>query len=383
MEHRIYLSLAHMGGQEQQFIKEAFDANWVVPLGPNVDGFEQDLANYLFPLSEKLSGSVAALSAGTAALHLGLILLGVQPGDEVICQSFTFSASCNPIRYQGATPVFVDSEPDTWNMSPAFLEEAVKDRIRKGKHPKAIIPVHLYGMPAQMDKIRTIAERYDIPVLEDAAEALGSVYKGIKCGAFGDMAALSFNGNKIITTSGGGALVSKNEEWIKQARFLATQARDSAPHYQHTQIGYNYRMSNICAGIGRGQMQVLNQHIDQRRKNNQFYRNQLSEIEGFDFQTEPSSDFYSNYWLTAITINPDKTKCVTREKVRLALEQANIESRPLWKPMHLQPVFKDYPYFGDGTSERLFDNGLCLPSGSLLSEDDLNRVVSEIKREIL
>jgi dTDP-4-amino-4,6-dideoxygalactose transaminase len=378
--NRIYLSLAHMGGEEQKYIKEAFDTNWVVPLGPNVDGFEQDLAHYLFPLSGGLMGAVAALSAGTAALHLGLILLGVQPGDEVICQSFTFSASCNPIRYQGATPVFVDSEPDTWNMSPAFLEEAVKDRIRKGKHPKAIIPVHLYGMPAKMDEIRTIAERYDIPVIEDAAEALGSMYKGIKCGTFGDMAALSFNGNKIITTSGGGALVSRNEERIKQARFLATQARDAAPHYQHTQIGYNYRMSNICAGIGRGQMQVLNQHIEQRRKNNQFYRNQLSEIEGFAFQTEPSSDFYSNYWLTAITINSSKTKGITREKVRLTLEKANIESRPLWKPMHLQPVFKDYPYFGDGTSERLFDNGLCLPSGSALTESDLARVVDVIRR---
>jgi dTDP-4-amino-4,6-dideoxygalactose transaminase len=374
--NRIWLSLAHMGGHEQSFIQEAFDTNWVVPLGPNVDGFEKDLETFLGNDSH-----VAALTAGTAALHLGLILLGVESGDEVLCQSFTFSASANPIRYQGATPVFVDSEPDTWNMSPEHLERAIKQRIAKHKKPKAIIPVHLYGMPAKMDEILSIALKYEIPVLEDAAEALGSLYKGFACGTFGELAALSFNGNKIITTSGGGALVSKNEEYIRKARFLATQARDSAPHYQHSYVGYNYRMSNVVAGIGRGQMQVLPQRVEQRRKNNQFYRQHLSGIEGIRFQTEPSSDFYSNYWLTSIIINPEKTGGLTREDLRLALEKANIESRPLWKPMHLQPVFDDYPYYGEKVCESLFDNGLCLPSGSILTENDLERVVEIIQKK--
>ena len=388
---RIFLSLAHMGGHEQQFIQQAFDTNWVVPLGPNVDAFEKDLEAFLnkqevAPLPRPLSTwrggrgevHVAALTAGTAALHLGLVLLGVEAGDEVICQSFTFSASANPIRYQGATPVFVDSEPDTWNLSPEFLEEAIRDRIKKGKKPKAIIPVYLYGMPAKMDEILDVANRYEIPILEDAAEALGSEYKGIRCGTMGELAGLSFNGNKIITTSGGGALVSKNEEYIKKARFLATQARDAAPHYQHSQIGYNYRMSNIVAGIGRGQMEVLPQRIEQRRKNNQYYRKHLSNIAGISFQTEPSADFFSNYWLTSIIIDPEKTGGVTREDLRLALEQANIESRPLWKPMHLQPVFSSCPYYGGEISETLFNNGLCLPSGSSLTENDLERVVEII-----
>jgi len=393
---RIFLSLAHMGGHEQQFIQQAFDANWVVPLGPNVDGFEKDLEaffnhqriagqsrNESFHATSPLSlwrgaegeVQVAALTAGTAALHLGLVLLGVEPGDEVLCQSFTFSASANPIRYQGATPVFIDSEPDTWNMSPGYLEEAICDRIKKGKKPKAIIPVHLYGMPAKMDEILSIANRYEIPILEDAAEALGSTYKGSPCGTLGELAALSFNGNKIITTSGGGALVAKNGEYVRKARFLATQARDAAPHYQHSQIGYNYRMSNIVAGVGRGQMEVLPLRVEQRRKNNQYYRKHLSAIEGITFQTEPSNDFFSNYWLTSIIVDPEKTGGVTREDLRLALEKANIESRPLWKPMHLQPVFSSCPYYGGKVSETLFNNGLCLPSGSSLTEDDLERVV--------
>ena len=376
MTSRIYLSLAHMGGREQHFIQQAFDTNWVVPLGPNVDAFEKDLESFL-----ENGVSVAALTAGTAALHLGLILLGVEAGDEVLCQSFTFSASANPICYQGATPVFIDSEPDTWNLSPDCLEDAIRDRIKKGKKPKAIIPVHLYGMPAKMDEILSIAGRYEIPVLEDAAEALGSTYKEISCGTMGELAVLSFNGNKIITTSGGGALVSKNGEYIRQARFLATQARDAAPHYQHSQIGYNYRMSNIVAGIGRGQMEMLPQRIEQRRKNNQYYRKQLSNIEAITFHTEPSTDFFSNYWLTTIIIDPEKSGGVTREDLRLAMEKANIESRPLWKPMHLQPVFSSCLYYGEKVCETLFNNGLCLPSGSALTEDELKRVVDIIQKQ--
>ncbi|MEN9919594.1 MAG: hypothetical protein RL662_2030 [Bacteroidota bacterium] len=375
--NRIWLSLAHMGGKEQDFIKEAFDTNWVVPMGPNVDGFENDIERFLGNNSY-----VAALSAGTAALHLGLILLGVGAGDEVLCQSFTFSASANPITYLGATPIFIDSEKDTWNMSPEFLERAIQDRISKGKTPKAIIPVHLYGMPAKMDEISAISKKYNIPVLEDAAEALGSIYKGVNCGTLGDIAALSFNGNKIITTSGGGALVSKNKEYVIKSRFLATQARDNAPHYQHTHIGYNYRMSNVVAGIGRGQMLVLPERVTARRSNNEFYRNHLSHIKGISFQTEPNDNFYSNYWLTSILVDPEKTGGKTRENLRLALERANIESRPLWKPMHMQPIFAGCPFYGDGTSESLFNNGLCLPSGSILTNQDLLRVVDVIK-EIL
>ncbi|MCL2097283.1 MAG: aminotransferase class I/II-fold pyridoxal phosphate-dependent enzyme [Bacteroidales bacterium] len=371
---RIYLSLAHMGGHEQKYIQEAFDTNWVAPLGPNVDGFENDLEA---SLGNEVH--VAALTAGTAALHLGLILLGVEAGDEILCQSFTFSASANPIVYQGARPVFVDSEPDTWNLSPEYMEEAVRDRIKKGKKPKAIIPVHLYGMPAKMDEILSIANRYEIPVLEDAAEALGSVYKGVNCGTLGQLAALSFNGNKIITTSGGGALVSKNEAYIRKARFLATQARDTAPHYQHSHIGYNYRMSNIVAGIGRGQMEVLAQRVAQRRKNNQYYRKHLSGIKGITCHTEPSADFFSNYWLTSIIVDPKQTGGLTRENLRLALEKANIESRPLWKPMHLQPIFASCSYYGEKVSETLFDKGLCLPSGSALTENELKQVVDIIQ----
>jgi len=374
MNERIWLSLAHMGGHEQKFIQEAFDTNWVVPMGPNVDAFEKELANYL-----DSDVSVAALSAGTASLHLALIILGVQNGDEVLCQSFTFSASANPIVYQGATPIFIDSEKDTWNMSPEHLERAIKERLSKGKKPKAIIPVHLYGMPANMKEIQDISTKYEIPIIEDAAEALGSKYKNQHCGVLGEMAILSFNGNKIITTSGGGALVAHNEEYIKKARFLATQARDTAPHYQHTQIGYNYRMSNVVAGIGRGQMMVLPDRIEQRRANNQFYRQQLEGIEGISFQTEPSSDYYSNYWLTSILVDPQKTNGKTREDLYLVLNELNIETRPLWKPMHMQPIFKDCPFYGDGTSELLFRDGLCLPSGTSLTMDNLQKVADSIK----
>lgn len=372
---RIWLSLAEMGGEEQRFIQEAFDTNWVVPLGPNVNGFEADLESYL-----QIEGKrVVALSAGTAALHLGLVMLGVGRGDEVICQSFTFSASANPIVYQGASPIFVDSEPDTWNMDPKALEAAIKDRIAKtGRKPKAIIPVHLYGMPAKMDEIMAIAQKYDIPVLEDAAEAIGSTYKGRRCGSFGAYGALSFNGNKMITTSGGGALVCPDGAAAKRVMFYATQARDEAPHYQHSHIGYNYRMSNICAGIGRGQMLVLEHHIAKRKQNHRRYMELLADVKGISVLDNPSSDFDSNFWLTCIVVDPDEAG-FSREEVRLALEAENIESRPLWKPMHLQPVFSQCPFYGDGTSEALFNDGLCLPSGSLLEKEDLERVCRVIK----
>lgn len=375
MNKRIWLSLAHMGGQEQQFIQEAFDTNWVVPLGPNVDGFENDLENYLG--EEK---HIVALSAGTAAIHLALIQLGVGPGDEVICQSFTFSASANPIKYLGAEPVFVDSEPETWNMDPELLREAIEERIRvTGRKPKAIIPVHLYGMPAKMNEIMTIACAFEIPVLEDAAEALGAEYKGQKCGTFGEFACLSFNGNKMITTSGGGALVCSTKEEADFTKHLATQARDNAPHYQHSKVGYNYRLSNICAGIGRGQMLVLQEHVEARRRINKRYRQLLAGIPGISFQSNPSSDFDSNMWLTCIVVDPIETG-FTRENLRLAMEQENIETRPLWKPMHLQPVFADAPYYGNDirVSEKLFERGLCLPSHPNLTDGDLQRVVDVI-----
>ena len=322
---------------------------------------------------------MVALSAGTAALHLGLILLGIGEGDEVICQSFTFSASANPIAYQGATPVFVDSEEDTWNMDPVLLEEAIKDRLEKtGRLPKAIIPVHLYGMPGKLDEILEVAGRYNIPVLEDSAEALGSEYKGRKCGTFGEYAALSFNGNKIITTSGGGALVCPSEERAKRALFYATQAREQAPHYQHEKIGYNYRMSNICAGIGRGQMFVLEEHVARRREIHDLYVKLLDGVKGVKVMCQPEGgDFNSNYWLTCITVDPEEAG-FTREDVRLALDGDNIESRPLWKPMHLQPVFKEAPFYGNGTSERLFEIGLCLPSGPMLTDQDIERVAKVI-----
>lgn len=371
MNSKIWLSSPHMGGGEQKYVQEAFDTNWVAPLGPNVTGFENDLQAYL-----KSDIYVAALSSGTAALHLALIMMGVGPGDEVICQSMTFSASANPIAYLGAIPVFIDSEKETWNMCPLQLEIAIKAGIAKGKKPKAILPVHLYGMPAQMDAINSIAAKYEIPVLEDAAEALGSHINGEHCGTFGEMACLSFNGNKIITTSGGGALVTKDLKNKEQAIFLATQARDNAPHYQHSHIGYNYRMSNIVAGIGRGQMEVLDAHIALRRRNFAYYQEQLAELTALSFLAEPAG-YFSNRWLSCVYVNPNNG--ITRETIRLALEKENIESRPLWKPMHLQPIFAKSPFYGDGTAEELFNNGLCLPSGSNLTLEDLDRVIAVIR----
>ncbi len=355
-----------MGGSEQAYVKEAFDTNWVAPLGPNVTFFEQSLAAYLGEGSE-----VAALSSGTAAIHLALELLGVTRGDEVICQSFTFSASANPILYLGATPVFVDSERSTWNMSPDLLEDAIKDRMTHGRKPKAIVAVHLYGMPYRVDDIRQISEKYDIPVVEDSAEALGSSYNGVKCGNFGTIGILSFNGNKIITTSGGGALISKKIEVKRRAVFLATQARDEAPHYQHSSIGYNYRMSNVLAGIGRGQMEVLEERVEARRANFDYYKKQLGVSPEIAFLPEPHKCF-SNRWLSCI-LTPSYE---IRERIRLKQTEDDIECRPLWKPMHLQPIFKKYPNYTDGTSEDLFQRGLCLPSGSNLNQDDLDRVIA-------
>lgn len=375
MNKRIYLCLAHMSGKEQDFIKEAFDTNWVVPLGPNVNAFEDDLKHFMGQNKE-----VVALSAGTAAIHLALIQLGVQAGDEVICQSFTFCASANPVTYQGATPVFVDSEENTWNMDPKLLEEAIKDRITKtGKKPKAIIPVHLYGMPAKMNEICTIADKYDIPVLEDAAEALGSEYKGQRCGTFGEFGALSFNGNKMITTSGGGALVVKDEASKKLTMFYATQAREDFPYYQHEKIGYNYRMSNICAGIGRGQMTVLEEHIAHHRHVHALYEKAFENIDGITLKSNPNKDFNANYWLSTILVDPKKTG-TNYEEMRQKLDVVEIETRPLWKPMHLQPVFKHNPCYVNGTSEKLFNMGLCIPSGPMVTDEDVTYIVENIKK---
>ncbi len=365
---KIWLSSPHMGGNEQKFIDEAFASNWVAPLGPNVNNFEKDLEQFTSV------AHAAVLSSGTAAIHLGLILLDIKPGDYVICQSMTFSASANPIAYLGAVPVFIDSEPDTWNMCPDALEQAIKKLTSENKKPKAILPVHLYGMPAKMDEIIAIANKYEIPILEDAAEALGSTYKGKPCGSFGKFGVLSFNGNKIITTSGGGALISNDGDAIKKARFLSTQARDSAPHYQHSHIGYNYRMSNILAGIGRGQMEVLPERIAARRKNFDRYKTFFQLIEAVSFLEEPNEDFYSNRWLTTILVHPDKADAITRETVRLELEKYNVEARPLWKPMHLQPIFNKYDFFGNGTAEEIFNKGLCLPSGSNLTDAEFERI---------
>ncbi|MDH5032046.1 MULTISPECIES: aminotransferase class I/II-fold pyridoxal phosphate-dependent enzyme [Chryseobacterium] len=372
MNTKIWLSSPHMGGNEQKYINEAFEENWVAPLGPNVNGFENDLEKFLGG-----NAKVAALSAGTAALHLALIECGVVHGDEVICQSMTFSASANPIAYCGATPVFVDSEPVTWNMCPKALREAIEDRIQKGTKPKAIIVVHLYGMPAKMDEITAIAQEFQIPVIEDAAEALGSTYKGQACGTFGRFGILSFNGNKIITTSGGGALVCHTQEDKDKAVFLSTQARDNAPHYQHSHIGFNYRMSNIVAGIGRGQMEVLKDRVAARRAMHNFYVDLFSNIEGVTVFSESNDDFYSNHWLSAVIVDPEITG-KDREGLRHAFLEDNIESRPLWKPMHLQPVFETSPYYGGNVSEKLFDNGLCLPSGSNLSDDDRERIAKVV-----
>ena len=371
---KIWLSSPHLGESEQMYVKEAFNTNWIAPLGPNVDGFELDLTNYLTQ-----SIFVSALSSGTAAIHLGLILLGVKKNDEVLVQTHTHNASVNPILYQGATPVFVDSEIETWNICPVYLEKAILHRIALGKKPKAIIAVHLYGMPYKIEEIRAVADKYGIPILEDSAEALGSSFKGQKCGTFGDIGVLSFNGNKIITTSGGGAIVTKTAAQKEKAIFYATQARDQAPHYQHSEIGYNYRMSNICAGIGRGQMEIIDSHVALRRKIHDFYEKLFSKIAGVTVFKAPNSDYFSNYWLTNILIDPKITNGITRETLRLAFEAENIESRPLWKPMHEQPVFETYPYYGGSIAEMFFENGLCLPSGSNLTEEDCDRIEIVVK----
>ncbi len=371
-----------MSGNEQRYIDEAFADNWVVPLGPNVDAFENSLQDFLSkgdPSRDHLR--IAAVSAGTAAIHLGLILAGVKAGDEVICQSFTFAASANPVTYQGATPVFVDSESDTWNMDPALLDFAISDRIAKtGRKPSAIIPVHLYGMPAKMDEIMMIADKWDIPVVEDAAEALGSSYRGHACGTFGNFGALSFNGNKMITTSGGGALVCPDQESRARAVFFATQARESYPYYQHENIGYNYRMSNICAGIGRGQMTVLDEHIAHHRRLAALYASLLADVEGVDFHANPSPESDANFWLSTITIDPSLTGGLTPDELRLHFESLNIETRLLWKPMHMQPVFSKAPAYTNGWGSSLFSRGLCLPSGPWVTEEDVEMIVSEIKR---
>ena len=372
---KIWLSSPHMGGTEQHYIQEAFDTNWVAPLGPNVTNFELDLETYL-----SNEAHVGALSSGTAAIHLGLILLGVQAGDFVICQSMTFSASANPILYEGAIPVFVDSEELTWNICPKALEQAIVGSIQKGKKPKAIIAVHLYGVPYQIEAVRAVADKFSIPILEDSAEALGSSYQGQKCGTFGDIGILSFNGNKIITTSGGGAIVTRTAAQKEKAIFYATQARDNAPHYQHSHIGYNYRMSNICAGIGRGQMEVLDKHVALRRQMHDFYVDIFEGIDGVEVFSVPNDDYFANYWLSAITIDATKTKGISAETLRLALEVENIESRPLWKPMHLQPIFEMYPYYGSKVAEKLFQNGLCLPSGSNLEAIDRQRIKGVINQ---
>lgn len=413
MRNRIYLCLAHMSGEEQKFIQEAFDTNWVVPLGPNVNGFEQDLEAFVGE-----GKRVVALSAGTAAVHLALIGCGVQAGDEVICQSFTFCASANPIKYLGATPVFVDSEPETWNMSPELLVEAIEDRIAKtGRKPKAIIPVYLYGMPAKMDEIMAIAERYDIPVIEDAAEGFGSRFDGRVCGTFGRYGVLSFNGNKMITTSGGGALVCADEKAKNEVMFYATQAREAYPYYQHEHIGYNYRMSNICAGIGRGQMTVADEHIAHHKRLCALYRELLADVEGVTLHENPSPRYDSNYWLCTILLDEQlrvrgeeraygeqvqgavggaagvmhaggalHTDCEPNrnvEAMRVALDGAGIEARPLWKPMHRQPIYADAPAYVNGVSESLFARGMCLPSGPCVTEDDVRYIVEQIKLNII
>lgn len=378
MQERIWLSLAQMGGGEQKYIQEAFDTNWVVPLGPNVNGFEKDLECFLGSNSH-----VVALSAGTAAIHLGLVQLGIKAGDEVICQSLTFAASANPIKYLGANPIFVDSEEDTWNISPEWLEKAILDRKAKtGKSPKAIIPVHLYGMPAKMDEICAIAAKYNIPIMEDAAEAMGSTYKGRQCGTFGEFGALSFNGNKMITTSGGGALICRTEEEAKRTMFFATQARENRPYYYHEHIGYNYRMSNICAGIGRGQMEVVDEHIARRRAIHSLYTEHLNGYKGISVKQNPSEEYDSNFWLTCIEVDPAQCNGKSADDIRLYLETQNVESRLLWRPMHMQPIFEGCPYYGDNVSEKIFERGLCLPSGSSLTDEQIIYVINSIKQYI-
>lgn len=369
---RIPLSSPHLGGGEQKYIQEAFDTNWVTSVGANIDAFENELENYLG------EGHVAALNSGTSAIHLALILLGVKKDDVVICQSMTFAASANPILYQGAIPVFVDSELDTWNICPLALKEAIEDLLIQGKKPKAIIAVHLYGVPYKVDEVHAVANKYNIPVVEDAAEALGSRYKGKLCGLFGECAVFSFNGSKIITTSSGGAIITKSKELKQKAIYLATQAKEKTPYYQHMELGYNYRMSNICAGIGRGQMEVLEHHLRLRREVNTFYQELFSNINGISVYAPPSFDYQPNYWLTTILVDTDLTMGITPETIRLALEKENIESRPLWKPMHLQPVFEKYPFYGSNAAEKLYVEGLCLPSASNLSEEDKKRIKENI-----
>ena len=373
MKTKILLSPPHMNGGEMKYLQEAFNSNWIAPVGSKIDTFEEKLARYVG------CNKVVALSSGTAALHLALITVGVKRNDIVLCQSLTFAASANPIVYQGAIPVFIGSEENTWNMCPDALESAIKFQLRKGKKPKAIIGVHLYGMPLRVGEILSVCNRYGIPFIEDAAEALGSTFENQPVGSLGKIGVLSFNGNKIITTSAGGALLSNDEMLSSQALFLATQARDDAPHYEHSQIGYNYRMSNVCAAIGLGQLEVIDERVRQRRSNFNFYWNALNDLPGISFQNE-SESYFSNRWLTAIIIDPEKSGGITREKVRLNLQMENIESRPVWKPMHLQPVFSGARYFGGEVSEWLFTNGLCLPSGSNLTELDRNRVVNCIKK---
>ncbi|MCF8332004.1 MAG: aminotransferase class I/II-fold pyridoxal phosphate-dependent enzyme [Bacteroidales bacterium] len=371
-EKQIWLSSPHMSGYEREMVEEAFDTNWIAPVGPHINAFEEELAQYLG------HGKVAVLSSGTAAIHLALIMLGVKRGDEVLVSSLTFSGSANPVVYQGATPVFVDSEKDTWNMDPQLLEATIKDRLKKGKKSKAIILVHLYGMPAKMDELMDIAAKYEIPVVEDAAESLGSLHKDRRTGTFGDISVLSFNGNKVITTSGGGALVSANEAYVNLAKKLSTQARDDAPHYQHSMIGYNYRMSNVLAGIGRGQLKVLEQRVNERRKINQFYRELLGNYDFINFLNEPEGHF-SNYWLTTILMRDKENSQKPRETLRTELAKHKIECRPLWKPMHLQPVFKNAPAYTNGTAEELFNVGLCLPSGTNMTDDDLERIKTRMQ----
>ena len=373
MTSRIWLSPPHTCDKELGFIQDAFAKNWIAPVGENITAFEQDICRFL----EK-NIYATTTNTGTAALHLAMIILGVKRDDYVICQNLTFIATINPAIYIGATPVLVDSEKETWNMSPEFLETAIKDCLKKGKKPKAIVWVNLYGMPAKIDEIRQIAQSYEIPLLEDAAESLGSKYKDDYCGTFGDIAMISFNGNKIITTSNGGVLLSKNKEFTDMARFLASQSRDNAPYYQHSTIGYNYALSNISAGIGRGQMTVLPERITARRANNAFYQKAFAEIPGIKVHKEPNENYFSNHWLSCILVDPKLTGGITREDIRLKLWEHEIESRPLWKPMHLQPVFKDCAFYGDGTSEELFEKGLCLPSGSILANNDIQQVVDAI-----
>jgi dTDP-4-amino-4,6-dideoxygalactose transaminase len=374
---RIWLSSPHMSGGEMKYINEAFNQNWVAPLGPNVDAFEESLAVYCGVKH------AAALNSGTAAIHLALVMLGIKPGDEVIASTFTFSATINPIVYLGAKPILIDSEPGTWNMDPELLEKAIQERRAQGagRKLKAIIIVHLYGMPANMDAIMAIANKYDIPVIEDAAEALGSRYNDQQVGSFGRIAVLSFNGNKIITTSGGGALISNNKDFVERARFLATQARDKAPHYQHSEIGYNYRMSNILAGIGLGQMEVIEERVIKRRENFCFYKESLAKYDGIKFLEEPDKSFFSNRWLTTIIVDPSKAG-TTREVLQTEFEKTNIESRPLWKPMHMQPVFSSYKTYLNGVSQKLFANGLCLPSGSNMSDEERMSVLNVLIKNL-